>query len=63
MRRELAEFRRALETKIEREVSRIEREIDRLERELDRLFKLVIVSVLGILMSITTTILVRILLP
>ena len=63
LRRELVEFRRALETKIEREVSRIEREIDRLERELDRLFKLVIVSVLGILMSITTTILVRILLP
>lgn len=63
LRKELMELRKALEVKIEREVSRLEREIDRLEEEIDRLFKLVLVSVLGILISITTTILVRILLP
>jgi len=56
LRRELTELRRALEVKIEREVNR-------LEREIDGLFKLVLVSVLGILVSITTTILVRVLLP
>lgn len=56
MKRDIAELKRSLEVKIERE-------IDRLEREIDRLFKLVIVSVLGILASIITTILVRILLP
>jgi len=36
--------------------------MDMIVGELDRLFKLVMVSVLGILISITTTILVRILL-
>lgn len=54
--RDIEELKRSLEAKIERE-------IDRVEREIDRLFKLVIVSVLGILVSITTTIIVRILLP
>jgi len=63
LRRELMELRKALEAKIEREINRLEREIDGLEKEIDRLFKLVLVSVLGILISITTTILVRILLP
>ena len=53
---DIAELRKALEAKIERE-------INRLEREIDGLFKLVLVSVLGILVSITTTILVRVLLP
>ena len=60
---DIAELRKALEAKIEREINRLEREIDGLEKEIDRLFKLVLVSVLGILISITTTILVRILLP
>lgn len=60
---DIAELKRSLEVKIEREINRLEREIDRLEKEFDRLFKLVLVSVLGILISITTTILVRILLP
>ncbi len=63
MKHDMAELKRSLEAKIEREIGRVEREIDRLEREIDRLFKLVMVSVLGILASITTTILVRILLP
>lgn len=52
LRRELTELRKALEVKIEGEVNR-------LEKEIDRLFKLVLVSVLGILISITTTILVK----
>ncbi|MCD6457763.1 MAG: hypothetical protein J7K82_02830 [Thermoproteales archaeon] len=60
---DITELRKALEAKIEREINRLEREIDGLEKEIDRLFKLVLVSVLCILISITTTILVRILLP
>jgi len=39
------------------------REVDALAREIDRLHKLVIVSALGILISIANTILVRLLLP
>ena len=67
---DIAELRRSLEAKIEREIGRIEREIervekeiDRLEREIDRLYRLVMISVLGILVSIATTVLVRVLLP
>ena len=56
LRREMSELRKSLETKIEREVSV-------LEKEIDRLYKLVLVSVIGILISVTTTILVRVLLP
>jgi len=41
----------------------LEAKMDIIVGELDRLFKLVIVSVLGILISITTTILVGILIP
>ncbi len=48
---------------LESGVSSLEARLDMVVGELDRLFKLVVVSVLGILMSITTTILVRILLP
>ena len=53
---DIAELRRSLEAKIEREIGRIEREID-------RLYRLVMISVLGILVSIATTVLVRVLLP
>ena len=67
---DIAELRRSLEAKIEREIGRIEREIervekeiDRLEREIDRLYRLVMISVLGILVSVATTVLVRVLLP
>jgi len=56
LRREMSELRKSLETRIEREVSV-------LEKEIDRLYKLVLVSVIGILISVTTTILVRVLLP
>ena len=62
-RQDIAELRRSLEAKIEREVGRIEREIDRVEREIDRLYKLVMISVVGILVSVPTTVLVRVLLP
>ena len=60
---DIAELRRSLEAKIEREIERVEREIERLEREIDRLYRLVMISVLGILVSIATTVLVRVLLP
>ena len=59
---DIAELRRSLEAKIEREIERVEREIERLEREIDRLYRLVMISVLGILVSIATTVLVRVLL-
>ena len=55
-RQDIAELRRSLEAKIERE-------IDRIEREIDRLYKLVMISVVGILVSVATTVLVRVLLP
>ena len=60
---DIAELRRSLEAKIEREIERVEKEIDRLEREIDRLYRLVMISVLGILVSVATTVLVRVLLP
>ena len=60
---DIAELRRSLEAKIEREIERVEKEIERLEREIDRLYRLVMISVLGILVSIATTVLVRVLLP
>ena len=53
---DIMELRKTLEAKIERLEARMEKEID-------RLYKLIIVSVVGILISVTTTILVRILLP
>ncbi|RLE85298.1 MAG: hypothetical protein DRJ39_01865 [Thermoprotei archaeon] len=57
---DIMELRKTLEAKIEREIERLEA---RMEKETDRLYKLIIVSVVGILISVTTTILVRILLP
>ena len=60
---DIAELRRSLEAKIEREIERVEREIERLEREIDRLYRLVMISVLGVLVSVATTVLVRVLLP
>ncbi|RLE71166.1 MAG: hypothetical protein DRJ37_05495 [Thermoprotei archaeon] len=67
LKKEIAELRSELKMDI-RELRRnfeakIEREVGRLEVEIDRLYKLVMISVLGILVSVTTTILVRILLP
>ena len=56
----------SLETKIsglDARMNGLDARMDMVTKELDRLFKLVIVSVLGILISITTTILVKILLP
>ena len=56
----------SLETKIsglDARMNGLDARMDMLTKEIDRLFKLVIVSVLGILISITTTILVKILLP
>jgi molybdopterin converting factor small subunit len=50
-------------TEFRRELDSVRREIDFLAREIDRLYRLVMVSVLGILISIATTILVRVLLP
>jgi hypothetical protein len=56
-----------LRTEFRRDIEQLRadfrREIDVLAREIDRLYKLVIVSVLGILISIANTILVRLLLP
>ena len=52
-----------LRTEFRRELDSVRREIDFLAREIDRLYRLVMVSVLGILISIATTILVRVLLP
>jgi molybdopterin converting factor small subunit len=53
----------ALRSEFRRELDSVRREIDFLAREIDRLYRLVMVSVLGILISIATTILVRVLLP
>jgi len=47
---DIMELRKTLESKIERLEARMEKEID-------RLYKLIIVSVVGILISVTTTIL------
>ena len=52
-----------LRSEFRRELDSVRREIDMLAREFDRLYRLVMVSVLGILISIATTILVRVLLP
>jgi hypothetical protein len=52
-----------LRSEFRRELDSVRREIDMLAREIDRLYRLVMVSVLGILISIATTILVRVLLP
>ena len=52
-----------LRSEFRRELDSVRREIDFLAREIDRLYRLVMVSVLGILISIATTILVRVLLP
>jgi phosphate uptake regulator len=52
-----------LRSEFRRELDSVRREIDFLAREVDRLYRLVMVSVLGILISIATTILVRVLLP
>jgi len=69
---DVEQLRKAVEERFERVAtkgdiealrSEFRREIDSLAREIDRLYKLVIVSVLGILISVVTTILVRILLP
>jgi len=56
-------LRASMERRIEELRSEFRREIDFLAREIDRLYRLVMVSVLGILISIATTILVRVLLP
>jgi ABC-type phosphate transport system auxiliary subunit len=56
-------LRAPMERRIEELRSEFRREIDFLAREIDRLYRLVMVSVLGILISIATTILVRVLLP
>jgi hypothetical protein len=53
----------ALRSEFRWELDSVRREIDFLAREIDRLYRLVVVSVLGILISIATTILVRVLLP
>jgi hypothetical protein len=52
-----------MERRFEELRSEFRREIDALAREIDRLYRLVMVSVLGILISVATTILVRVLLP
>jgi nitric oxide reductase activation protein len=52
-----------LRTEFRRDLDSVRREIDALARGIDRLYRLVMVSVLGILISIATTILVRVLLP
>ena len=58
---------KALKEDVERRFEEVRtefrREIDFLAREIDRLYRLVMVSVLGFLISIATTILVRVLLP
>jgi molybdopterin converting factor small subunit len=53
----------ATKSDVEQLRSEFRREIDFLAREVDRLYRLVMVSVLGILISVATTILVRVLLP
>lgn len=67
LRRELREdvdgLRRELRADVDRLEGRVGREIDRLYGEMDRLYRLVLVSILGILVSIATTIIARVLLP
>jgi len=53
----------ATKSDIEQLRTEFRREIDMLAREIDRLYRLVMVSVLGIMISVATTILVRVLLP
>jgi len=53
----------ATKSDIEQLRTEFRREIDMLAREIDRLYRLVMVSVLGIVISVATTILVRVLLP
>lgn len=60
---DIAELRRSIEAKIEREIDGVRREIGMVEGEMDGLFRLVMVSVLGTMVSIATTISVGILLP
>lgn len=55
--------RAATKSDIEQLRTEFRREIDVLAREIDRLYRLVLVSVLGIMISVATTILVRVLLP
>ena len=62
-RREIEQLRSEFGRELEQLRTEFRREIDMLAREIDRLYKLVIVSVLGILISIANTILVRLLLP
>jgi hypothetical protein len=56
-------LRASMERRFEELRTEFRREIDFLAREIDRLYRLVMVGVLGILISIATTILVRVLLP
>jgi len=49
-------------SRIEEKIAGLESRISGVERELDKIFKLMIVTILGILISITTTILTKILL-
>jgi len=63
LRREVEQLRSDFRRELEQLRTEFRREIDALAREIDRLYKLVIVSVLGILISIANTILVRLLLP
>jgi len=62
-RRDIEQLRSEFRRELEQLRTEFRREIDTLAREIDRLYKLVIVSVLGILISIANTILVRLLLP
>ena len=64
---DLAELRRELRGEIERvreelrgEIARVE---ERLRGEIDRLYRLVAAALVGIMVSIATTVLVRVLLP
>jgi len=61
--RDIEQLRTEFRRELEQLRTEFRREIDTLAREIDRLYKLVIVSVLGILISIANTILVRLLLP
>jgi len=62
-RRDIEQLRADFRRELEQHRADFRREIDTLAREIDRLYRLVIVSVLGILISIANTILVRLLLP
>jgi len=53
----------ATKSDIEQLRTEFRREIDMLAREIYRLYRLVMVSVLGIVISVATTILVKVLLP